>query len=63
MLFTIVNIARFHNIDPEDALRFTSNKFIRRFNYIETKTDIESSTLSTMDKLWDEIKNIEKKGE
>jgi tetrapyrrole methylase family protein / MazG family protein len=62
LLFTIVNIARFHNIDPEDALRFTSNKFIRRFSYIETKTDIENSSLSAMDQLWNEIKDIEKKG-
>ncbi len=62
LLFTVVNIARFHNVDPEDALRFTSNKFIRRFNYIEKKTDIGSSSLSAMDKLWDEIKEIEKKG-
>ncbi|MCX5813725.1 MAG: nucleoside triphosphate pyrophosphohydrolase [Proteobacteria bacterium] len=63
LLFTIVNISKFYNIDPEDALRFTSNKFIRRFNYIETNTDIKSSSLSAMDKLWNEIKNIEKKGD
>lgn len=62
LLFTIVNIARFHNIDPEDALRFTSNKFIKRFNYIETKTDIENSSFSTMERLWEEIKSIDKKG-
>jgi tetrapyrrole methylase family protein / MazG family protein len=62
LLFTVVNISKFHKIDPEDALRFTSNKFIRRFNYIETKTDVESSTLSDMDQLWNEIKNIEKEG-
>jgi tetrapyrrole methylase family protein / MazG family protein len=63
LLFTIVNIARFHNVDPEDALRFTSNKFVRRFAYVEKKTDIESSSLSAMDKLWDEIKDIERKGD
>jgi tetrapyrrole methylase family protein / MazG family protein len=62
LLFTIVNIARFHNVDPEDALRFASNKFIRRFSYVEKKTDIKSSSLSAMDKLWNEIKDIEKKG-
>jgi tetrapyrrole methylase family protein / MazG family protein len=62
LLFTIVNIARFHSVDPEDALRFTSNKFIKRFSYIEKKTDIESSSLSAMDRLWNEIKAIEKKG-
>lgn len=62
LLFSIVNISKFYDIDPEDALRFTSNKFIRRFQYIETKTDINNSSLLIMDKLWDEIKKIEKEG-
>jgi len=62
LLFTIVNISRFHNIDPEDALRATSEKFIRRFNYIEKNTDVTKSSLSDMDNLWDEIKNMEKQG-
>jgi tetrapyrrole methylase family protein/MazG family protein len=35
LLFTIVNIARFLSVDPEDALRATSDKFTRRFTYIE----------------------------
>jgi tetrapyrrole methylase family protein / MazG family protein len=63
LLFTIVNIARFHNIDPEDALRATSNKFVRRFSYIEKNTDITNTTLETMDKLWNEVKGMEKKGQ
>lgn len=63
LLFTIVNISRFHNIDPEDALRATSEKFIRRFNYIEKNTDVTKSSLSDMDNLWDEIKNMEKQGD
>jgi tetrapyrrole methylase family protein/MazG family protein len=62
LLFTIVNIARFHNIDPEDALRATSNKFIRRFSYIEKNTDLSNTSLETMDKLWNEVKGMEKKG-
>ena len=62
LLFTIVNIARFHNIDPEDALRATSNKFVNRFSYIENNTDLSSATLETMDKLWNEVKGMEKKG-
>lgn len=62
LLFTIVNISRFHDIDPEDALRTTSEKFIRRFNYIEKNTDVTTSSLSDMDSLWDEIKNMEKQG-
>jgi tetrapyrrole methylase family protein / MazG family protein len=62
LLFTVVNIARFHNIDPEDALRATSNKFVRRFSYIEKNTDLSSATLETMDRLWNEVKGMEKKG-
>lgn len=62
LLFTIVNIARFHNIDPEDALRATSNKFINRFSYIEKNTDLSSATLEIMDRLWNEVKGMEKKG-
>jgi len=62
LLFTIVNLARFYSIDPEDALRFTSEKFIKRFSYIEKNTDVHNSSLNTMDALWNEIKDIEKKG-
>lgn len=63
LLFTIVNIARFLSTDPEDALRLTIDKFIRRFSYIEKNTDISNASLDTMDKLWNDIKNIEKQGD
>jgi tetrapyrrole methylase family protein/MazG family protein len=62
LLFTIVNIARFHNIDPEDALRATSNKFVRRFSYIEKNTDLSNATPDTMNRLWNEVKGMDKKG-
>jgi len=61
LLFTIVNIARFHKIDPEDALRSSSNKFIRRFNYIERQIDLSDASPTTMNHLWDLIKSKEKK--
>ncbi len=61
LLFTIVNIARFFSVDPEDALRATTNKFIKRFSYIEENTDIRSATLEEMDKLWDEAKSKDRK--
>jgi tetrapyrrole methylase family protein/MazG family protein len=60
LLFTVVNISRFLNTDPEDALRLTIDKFIRRFLYIEKNTDINSASLETMDKLWNDIKCMEK---
>jgi tetrapyrrole methylase family protein/MazG family protein len=59
----MVNISRFLNIDPEDALRFTIDKFIRRFSYIEKNTDISHTSLARMDALWNEIKNMEKQGD
>jgi tetrapyrrole methylase family protein/MazG family protein len=63
LLFTIVNIARFLSIDPEDALRSTSDKFIRRFGYIESNTDIRDADAETMDRLWNDSKSMEDKGE
>lgn len=62
ILFTIVNISRFHAIDPEDALRSTIEKFIRRFSYIEQQTNLSKADLKIMDKLWEEIKSMEKEG-
>ncbi|HOJ70769.1 MAG TPA: nucleoside triphosphate pyrophosphohydrolase [Syntrophorhabdaceae bacterium] len=63
ILFTVVNISRSYNIDPEDALRFTSDKFVRRFGYIEKNTELGKSDIAVMDKLWDEIKSMEKEGD
>ncbi len=37
LLFTIANLSRFHDIDPEAALRLTISKFVRRFAYVESK--------------------------
>lgn len=62
VLFTMVNVSRFHGIDPEDALRTTIDKFIRRFSYIERNTNLSDADLSFMDKLWDEVKSMEKEG-
>jgi tetrapyrrole methylase family protein / MazG family protein len=63
LLFTVSNISRFHDIDHEDALRATTEKFIRRFSYIEARTDLSKATLDTMDRLWNEVKALEKEGE
>jgi tetrapyrrole methylase family protein/MazG family protein len=61
LLFAITNISRFLGIDPEDALNATSNKFIRRFAYVESAAKVlgrrlEDMTLSEMDTLWEEAK-------
>lgn len=65
LLFSVVNVARFLNVDPEEALNSTSDKFIRRFAYIEKRAkemnlDLESMSLEDMDKLWDEAKILER---
>ncbi len=62
LLFTIANISRFYGIDPEDALRKTVDKFVRRFSYIEEKLNNQNLDIQVMDRLWEEIKEKEKKG-
>lgn len=63
VLFTAVNIARWFKIDPEDALRQTNNKFIKRFDLMmelckkENKLMKEYSPAQLEDK-WQEAKNI-----
>lgn len=63
LLFAIVNTARFLQVDPEEALTRTIDKFIKRFTYIENvarqqgKTPEEMS-LEQMDKLWNKAKEI-----
>jgi len=66
ILFTLVNLARFIGVDPEDALRRVTNKFAQRFTYIEQRLQEQGKTpqevsLAEMDALWEESKG--KKGE
>jgi len=61
LLFALVNYSRFINVNPENALRQTIDKFISRFQFIERKLkemgkDIHSSSLEEMEKLWEEAK-------
>ena len=61
LLFTVVNISRRHGIDPENALRLTIDKFLRRFSHIEKNLDVTKGNPKTMDALWNEVKEQEKK--
>ncbi|MBU9710170.1 nucleoside triphosphate pyrophosphohydrolase [Evansella tamaricis] len=66
ILFAFVNLARFHQIDPEEALRQTNDKFIRRFQYIEKTLaqqgkNLEEQSLEVLDHLWDEAKLYERR--
>ena len=63
ILFALVNYARFLKINPEYALRRSSEKFIARFHFIERKLseqhkDITVTSLEEMDVLWEEAKEI-----
>lgn len=63
VFFAMVNYARFLGINPEDALRKTNNKFIKRFNYVQKKVKesgktINESNLEEMDKYWNESKKL-----
>jgi len=58
ILFSLVNYARFANIDPETALAKTNIKFKKRFEYIEKNApkSLDDMTLREMDALWNEAK-------
>ena len=60
----VVNVARFLRVDPEEALNFTSEKFIRRFQYVESTATqqgkrLEEMSLEEMDMLWVAAKSEE----
>ncbi len=61
VLFSVVNVARWYEVDPEVALRETNRKFVRRFNYIEQNAarDLKDLTLQEMDDLWNAAKAVE----
>ena len=61
VLFSMINYARFLNINPENALERTNKKFIKRFQYLEEKSKeinkpLKDMTLSEMDVYWEEAK-------
>jgi tetrapyrrole methylase family protein/MazG family protein len=63
IIFALVNVARHHSISAEDAVRQTTNKFERRFRYIESKVEesgrtIYQATFEEMDRLWEESKKV-----
>jgi len=64
VIFSIINYARYINVNPEDALDRTNRKFIRRFQYIEKEAAeqgkyIQDMTLDEMDILWNKAKKTE----
>lgn len=66
LLFVMANLARKLGVEPEDALRGTNAKFVRRFGFIEaelakTGRTPELSNLGEMDALWDAAKAAERR--
>lgn len=61
VFFSMVNYARFLQVNPEDALERTNKKFIKRFQYLEKKSkeigkSLKEMTLAEMDVYWNEAK-------
>ena len=65
LLFSIANLSRHLDIEPEQALRTCNEKFFRRFSYVEQQLQSKGktpreATLAEMDALWEEAKGLEK---
>jgi MazG family protein len=62
VLFSMINYARFLKVNPENALERTNKKFIKRFQYLESKAkeinkSLKDMTLAEMDVFWNEAKS------
>lgn len=65
LLFAVVNVARFLKVSPELALSRTTEKFMKRYKYVEDKSaenDINMKTcgIALLDMFWNEAKTLEK---
>jgi XTP/dITP diphosphohydrolase len=66
LIFSLVNYARFIDINPEDALERTNKKFIKRFRFLENETrkegkKIADMSLEEMDVYWEKAKHLKEK--
>lgn len=67
VLFSIINLSRHLNVDPDSALERTNKKFIHRFNYLESAAkaagkSLDEMSLTEMDQYWEKAKLQEKPG-
>lgn len=65
VLFSLINYARFINVNPENALERTNKKFIGRFQFLESEAkklnkSLHDMTLAEMDVFWNEAKKLDK---
>jgi tetrapyrrole methylase family protein/MazG family protein len=61
LLFSVVNVARFLDVESEEALTKSTEKFINRFSQVEKlaksrNIDMKEESIEVLDKLWDEAK-------
>jgi len=64
LLFSLVNYARFIDVNPDEAIEKTNRKFIKRFNYLEKEANkigksLDEMSLSEMDVYWEQAKKLE----
>ena len=62
VFFSLINYARFLQVDAENALERTNKKFIHRFTQMEQQAlnngkDLHSMSLQEMDDIWNSIKH------
>ncbi|HEY9220206.1 MAG TPA: nucleoside triphosphate pyrophosphohydrolase [Lutibacter sp.] len=65
VLFSLINYARFININPENSLERTNKKFIGRFQFLENEAkkinkSLHEMSLAEMDVFWNEAKKLDK---
>jgi XTP/dITP diphosphohydrolase len=65
VLFSLINYARFINVNPENALERTNKKFIGRFQFLENEAkkmnkSLHDMSLAEMDVFWNEAKKLDK---
>lgn len=61
ILFTVVNLARWFKIDPEDSLRKTNNKFVKRFNKMQeiaAPKELKDYSSTELEDLWQQAKKL-----
>ena len=63
LLFSLINYARFVDINPEEALERTNKKFVKRFQYIESESvkdgkSLSEMSLEEMDEYWERAKEL-----
>ena len=67
VFFSLVNLARFLDVQAEDVTSQTTDRFIERFTYVDNQLRAagktpDQSSLEEMDRLWDEAKALERRG-